>query len=150
MIQQCPFCSANILKHVFLDSGSMRAVYNIAPILPGHSMVIPRRHIESIFELSENEISELFSFARRTTHVLMKSFTADGYDWSIQESETAGQTIMHLHLHIIPRKKGDLKEPGDWYPMLERNRNTWIDSHNRERLGDNEIENLLAHIRKYI
>lgn len=136
-------------EQIIHESIHMLAVYNIAPILPGHSLVIPKKHLESINELSEQELLEFFTFARKTTRILCSAFGSDGFDWSLQESEAAGQSIAHLHMHIIPRVAGDLKKPGDWYPMLEQNRSL-IDSPERKSLSREEITATVSQIRKYI
>jgi len=149
MNKACPFCSAEIENQVFLGTESLMAVYNIAPILPGHSMVIPRRHVETIFDLNENELAEMFRFSRKVTELLMKVFDCEGFDWSLQESEAAGQSVAHLHLHIIPRKPGDLARPGDWYAQLEeQRRSAMIDSPGRRPLSSDEIKHVITFIKK--
>lgn len=151
MNSACPFCSLGIDNQVFLGNKNMMAVYNLAPILPGHSMVIPRRHVETIFDLTENELAELFRFSRKVTALLMKVFGGEGFDWSLQESEAAGQSVAHLHLHIIPRKPGDLARPGDWYAQLEEQRRAAvIDSSGRKPLSSKEIKNMITFIKNHL
>lgn len=149
MNQSCPFCSLSLQEQVFWDSGEMLAVYNISPILPGHSMVIPRRHVVTINELNGQEMAEFFVFARQVTHLLMRAFDAEGFDWSLQESAAAGQSVAHLHLHIIPRKTDDLKQPDDWYALLEQNRHVMIDSPGRKLLNTDEIRNIIGFIKSH-
>jgi bis(5'-adenosyl)-triphosphatase len=150
MKEDCPLCSPKIRDHIFRESSKMMAVYNIAPILPGHSMVVPKRHVESVFGLNDEELAELFRFSREITHLLMNVFDSDGFDWSLQESEAAGQSVNHLHLHIIPRKDGDLNRPGDWYALLEKQRHTMIDSPGRKKLSPEEIKSTVAYIQKHV
>ncbi len=151
MNKACQFCSAEIENQVFLGTESLMAVYNIAPILPGHSMVIPRRHVETIFDLNEDELAELFRFSRKTTDLLMKVFDCEGFDWSLQESEAAGQSVAHLHLHIIPRKPADLARPGDWYAQLEeQRRSAMIDSPGRRPLSSDEINHVITFIKNHL
>ena len=149
MKENCPLCSPKIRDHIFSESGAMMAIYNIAPILPGHSMIVPKRHVESIFKLNDEELVDLFRFSREITHLLMNVFGADGFDWSLQESEAAGQSVSHLHLHIIPRQTGDLKQPGDWYAMLEKQRHTLIDNPGRKKLSLEEMKNTVAYIQQH-
>ncbi len=149
MKRKCPFCAPEISEQIIYESSHALAIYNIAPILPGHSLVIPRKHLESINELNEQELLGFFSFARSTTKILCKAFGSDGFDWSLQESEAAGQSIAHFHLHIIPRKKGDLKKPGDWYPLLEQSR-SYIASSERKTLSHDEIKSIVSDIKKNI
>jgi bis(5'-adenosyl)-triphosphatase len=149
MIQPCPFCSSSVQDQIFHESGKMMAVYNIAPILPGHSLIIPRRHVVSINELNDEEMTEFFSFTRQVTQLLLHVFESEGFDWSLQESEAAGQSIAHLHLHIIPRKTGDLKRPGDWYALLQQNSQELIDSPGRKQLASDEISNIIGFIKSH-
>jgi bis(5'-adenosyl)-triphosphatase len=132
----CPFCSPDNQGIAFASSDSFLALYNIAPILPGHTLIIPRKHIKSLRALPDDLISEFFLFSRKVTEVLLKYYHADAFDWSLQDNEAAGQTVQHLHLHIIMRHPSDLPEPGDWYPLLEsQNKN---DSNQRPDLGKEE------------
>ncbi|MBE0663302.1 MAG: HIT domain-containing protein [Bacteroidales bacterium] len=149
MNQPCPFCSLSIQEQIFWGLDKVMAVYNISPILPGHSMIIPRRHVVTINELDNEEMTKFFTFARQVTQLLMRAFEADGFDWSLQESEAAGQSFAHLHLHIIPRKTGDLKRPGDWYALLQQNRHVMIDNPDRKLLAPNEISNIIEFIKSH-
>jgi bis(5'-adenosyl)-triphosphatase len=114
----CPFCADAIDEVTFMASERFRAIVNIAPILPGHSLVVPRRHVESLLALSDDEVAEMVNLSRRAVAVLIQAHDAAGFDWTIQESEAAGQSVPHLHLHLIPRRPGDLPNPGDWYQRL--------------------------------
>ncbi|MGB4205219.1 MAG: HIT family protein [Bacteroidales bacterium] len=150
MNHDCPFCSPSIEDHVFMETTDMLAVYNISPILPGHSMVIPRRHVESVNDLSDNELDLLFRFARKVTKLLVSFFKAEGFDWSLQESEAAGQSIYHVHLHIIPRKTGDLEQPGDWYSRLQESKKELIDNSLRRKLSKKEISEIVTSLKTFI
>jgi len=130
----CPFCDESVNKSVFFTRGGFMAIYNIAPVLPGHSLVIPKQHFTGILELSDKEMFEFFDTARMALRILMKAFNTDSFDWSVQEKPEAGQTIEHLHLHIVPRLKSDLPQPGDWYPLVHHNDEEIIDSFNRPRI----------------
>lgn len=114
----CPFCDALVVQHTFLESAHFRAIVNIAPVLPGHSLIVPKHHVESLLALDDDDTAEMVALSRRAIPVLMRVYHADGFDWTIQESEAAGQSVPHLHLHLIPRRRGDLPDPGDWYPRL--------------------------------
>ena len=132
----CHFCRKEIIGKSFSATARFSAIYNIAPILPGHSLVIPNKHYESLFELPDDELSEMMLFARKITSVLKTVFNCDGFDWTIQDGVAAGQTIPHLHLHIIPRKPLDLPESNEWYSKISENENQLLDSQQRLRLTD--------------
>ena len=138
--ENCPFCEPNRRRAVFLENEAFAALYNGAPILPGHSLVIPQRHVTSVMELSDEALAGLFLFARRVARLLADVYHCDSFDWTVQDGESAGQTVAHLHVHIIPRQTGDLPHPGDWYPKL-------IDSDGRPRLSWEDFEKAVARLR---
>ena len=145
MKNNCPFCNIDNQSHAFASVNEYKAFYNISPILPGHCLVIPAKHVTSLFELSEEEISNFFSFSRKVTSFLCEVYESDAFDWSLQEGIEAGQSIEHLHLHIIPRKPGDMKEGEDWYGQLQQS----IDPQNKERktLSENEYKEISLHLK---
>jgi bis(5'-adenosyl)-triphosphatase len=147
MVPSCPFCDSAIQSSVFYSHGNYLALYNIAPVLPGHTLVIPRSHFTSILEFSEPELHDFFIAARNTLSILMQAFHTDAFDWSIQEKAEAGQTIEHLHLHIVPRLKGDLPNPGDWYPLIQQNDAGIIDSMDRARLNSEHMKQIVDELR---
>ena len=148
MTTGCPFCHTSIRKSVFDESPNFLAIYNLAPIFPGHSLIIPKKHLKSVDELSDVELSEMTLFARKTTRLLQKVFKAESFNWSLQDKEHAGQTQAHLHLHIVLRFPGDLPEPGDWYPRVQQNTQEILDSESREKLSPEEINRIVLKIKK--
>ncbi len=134
----CLFCQKKITEKSFCTTTRFSAFYNIAPILPGHSLIIPNKHYESLFELPDDELGEMMVFARKITSVLKTTFGCDGFDWTIQDGVSAGQTVSHLHLHIIPRKSQDMPESNEWYSKIPQSEAQMLDSDHRERLNDEE------------
>ena len=134
----CLFCHTEIIEKSFCTTVRFSALYNIAPILPGHSLIIPNTHYESLFELPDDELSEMMVFARKITAVLKTFFNCDGFDWTIQDGVSAGQTVPHLHLHIIPRKPLDMPESNEWYSKVPENEKQMLDSDHRMRLNDHD------------
>lgn len=124
------------------------AICNIAPVLPGHSLIIPAAHYTSVLELDEKALLAFFQTAQMASNILLKAFHTDAFDWSLQEKPEAGQTIEHLHLHIVPRLKADLPNPGDWYPLLQHNDKVIIDSLKRPRLDAEAMANIVKHLRE--
>jgi len=150
MITSCPFCKPNVEDIKFYESENFLAIYNVAPILPGHSLVIPRRHVKSMMELSDPELCELMIFSRRTVKLLLEVFGVRAFNWTIQDGDEAGQTIPHFHLHLIPRKQGDLPHPGDWYPKLKERNAEIIDSDSRPKLSNDEMSQIVEKIRQTV
>jgi bis(5'-adenosyl)-triphosphatase len=136
----CLFCRKEIIENSFYITSRFSAFYNIAPILPGHSLIIPKNHYESLFELSDDELSEMMVFARKVTSILKTVFKCDGFDWTIQDGVSAGQTVPHLHLHIIPRKPHDMHDSNKWYSKILPNEEQLLDSDHRERLSNEEYD----------
>ncbi len=145
-IVSCIFCRSEIAGKSFYKTDNFSALYNIAPILPGHSLVIPNRHYESLFELSDSELGEMMVFAREITAVLKYFFNCDGFDWTIQDGSSAGQTISHLHLHIIPRKPLDLPEGEEWYKKIPESEQFILDSETRRKLTEAEYEEITSRL----
>ena len=144
----CPFCRLNRNTQAFATSPNFMAVYDISPMLPGHTLIIPFEHIESLHDLEEDKLAEFFLFARKVTKGLCEFLDTDAFDWSIQEKEEAGQSVSHLHLHIIPRTKNDLPNASDWYPLLmEHNKQQVIDSAQRPRFTETEFREITEKLR---
>jgi bis(5'-adenosyl)-triphosphatase len=147
-VGNCPFCNANVLDAEFAESENFRVIYNRAPILAGHSLVIPKRHVTSLMNLNELELCELVAFGRKSLKMLLRAFNARSFDWSIQEGEEAGQTVPYLHLHLIPRKPNDLNRPGDWYSQLCKSQSVPIDSESRVKLTPDQMKETVTNLRK--
>lgn len=81
------------------------------PVSKGHTLIIPRRHVRSLFDCTEEERLALFSLLDRAKAELDAEFHPDGYNIGINDGAAAGQTVMHLHIHLIPRYKGDKDDP---------------------------------------
>lgn len=92
---------------------SLYAVYirDGYPISPGHTLIIPRRHIASFFDATASERTEFLELLDLAKHELDEELRPDGYNVGINDGPAAGQTVPHLHLHLIPRFKGDREDP---------------------------------------
>ena len=89
----------------------MIAICDGYPVSPGHALVIPRRHIPSLFDATEPEQSALLSMVNSTKAIIDERHHPDGYNIGVNVGAAAGQTVFHLHLHVIPRFVGDVKDP---------------------------------------
>lgn len=110
-VDDCLFCSSEFYSEnkIIHESDDWYAIYDGFPVVKGHTLIIPKKHIQSIFELSE--ISTLFSFIKEVKHILDEKYSPSGYNLGINDGEHAGQTIHHLHIHMIPRYIGDCGLP---------------------------------------
>jgi diadenosine tetraphosphate (Ap4A) HIT family hydrolase len=108
--QLCAFCTLPP-DRIVLSNSSGVLVRDAYPVSKGHSLVIPNRHIGSFFELSETERADLLSLLNQAKQALDALHQPDGYNIGINDGAAAGQTVPHLHIHLIPRYKGDLLDP---------------------------------------
>ncbi len=106
----CPFC---ILEpdRIISESDYTLTIHDGFPVSEGHTLIIPKRHVQSFFELKAIEKTAILQAMDEAKESLDKEFSPDGYNIGINDGEAAGQTIMHLHVHLIPRYKGDTPDP---------------------------------------
>ena len=108
-MSDCIFC--NIDQSRIIDSNEyFYVILDIYPVTELHTLIIPRRHVSSYFELTEQEQSSLFTLLKKHKDKLQKiDSTITGFNMGINDGEDAGQTIFHCHIHLIPRRKGDVE-----------------------------------------
>jgi len=94
------------------------AFVNKKPVVKGHVLVVPRRSLARLEELEEKEVSDLFLLVQRVEVFLQRHYGVDSTTISIQNGAGAGQTIPHLHVHILPRRPGDFSHNDDVYTRL--------------------------------
>ena len=106
----CPFCT--LPPERIIDSSRHGLVIRDGfPISPGHTLIIPKRHIGSFFELQADEQAELFRLLHSAKAAIEDEFKPRGYNIGINDGPAAGQTVPHLHIHLIPRYRGDRPDP---------------------------------------
>jgi len=81
------------------------------PTSPGHTLVIPRRHVASFFDLTPEEVAACMALVKREKKRIDEEFNPDGYNIGVNVGPAAGQSVFHVHIHIIPRYKGDVENP---------------------------------------
>ena len=106
---KCPFC--NLDESTVLYADRWLAVRDAFPVSPGHTLLVPRRHVVSYFDLEDAEQRELHTCLDILKRQLDAEFHPDGYNIGINDGAAAGQTVMHLHVHVIPRYEGDVADP---------------------------------------
>lgn len=107
----CPFCNPDSERELLLESATAYAMFDKFPVSKGHTLIIPKKHCANYFELSFKEQSACWFMLNKVKVILQKRFNPDGFNIGININESAGQTIDHVHIHLIPRYKGDVKEP---------------------------------------
>jgi diadenosine tetraphosphate (Ap4A) HIT family hydrolase len=107
----CLFC--NIKESGLAHENALAyASYDSYPVSDDHCLIIPKRHIESYFELSNEELvacNDLIKIVK--DEILVKDKTVKGFNIGSNINKTAGQSIMHCHIHLIPRREGDVENP---------------------------------------
>ena len=108
-MSDCIFC--NIDQSRIIDSDKyFNVILDIYPVTELHTLIIPHRHVASYFDLTEQEQSSLFTLLKKHKDKLQKmDSTITGFNMGINDGEDAGQTIFHCHIHLIPRRKGDVE-----------------------------------------
>ena len=108
----CPFCSAETLVGAIAYYGTVYAVPDRFPVTDGHLLVIPRRHVADWFDLNDAERRDAETLLLRLRErILAGDPTVSGFNIGINSGLSAGQTIFHAHIHLIPRRRGDTPEP---------------------------------------
>jgi len=110
MTENCLFCkiiSGEIPSKLVYEDDSVYAFLDIYPASEGHMLVAPRKHFSSFTDMGPEDVARLFEAARKITAAVEKAFSADGSNIGINNGEAAGQEVPHVHVHVIPRKKGD-------------------------------------------
>ena len=114
MTSNCFFCRMLIndtKKEILLQNDLAVMIRDTQPVSKGHSLIIPRRHVSSFFDTSPEEQTALMALLDQTKKELDREFSPDDYNVGINDGPLAGQSIAHLHIHLIPRYKGDKDDP---------------------------------------
>lgn len=109
--QDCPFCNPEVERELIVESATAYAIYDKFPINDGHVLIIPKRHCEDYFNLTFKEQAACIFMLNKVKEIISDRFNPDGYNVGINVDEKAGQTINHVHIHLIPRYKGDVENP---------------------------------------
>jgi len=107
----CPFCTPVPERELIVESAMVYSMLDKFPVSSGHALIIPKRHTASYFDLSFKEQSACFFMLNKVKEILQKRFNPDGFNVGINIGETSGQTVPHVHIHLIPRYNGDVEEP---------------------------------------
>lgn len=111
MDKNCPFCKAESTREIIASSLLSIAFFDGFPVSPGHALIIPRRHVASLFDLTKEEKQDMINLAESVRIIIDEKYHPDGYNLGVNVGEAAGQSIFHVHMHVIPRYKGDVPNP---------------------------------------
>jgi diadenosine tetraphosphate (Ap4A) HIT family hydrolase len=107
----CPFCNPESETELIVESATAFAIYDKFPVSDGHALIIPKRHCVDYFDLTFKEQSACVFLMNTVKEIVSKKFNPDGFNIGINIGERAGQTINHVHIHLIPRYSGDVEDP---------------------------------------
>ena len=110
MSPPCPFCSLPA-ERIVHDGPLAFVIRDGFPVSPGHTLIIPKRHVASFFDVTDAERTDLMSLLAAARDDLDREFHPAGYNIGINDGAAAGQTVPHLHIHLIPRYEGDRDDP---------------------------------------
>ncbi len=116
MAQQDPFCSSeSTLKTIFYETEHFMVLYDIRPVVMGHCLFVPKRHIVDILELTPAETKDLYGAFMHVIPKMLEIYqaTEKSYDITSQVGPYSGRSVPHLHIHLLPRKKGDKYQQAD-------------------------------------
>jgi diadenosine tetraphosphate (Ap4A) HIT family hydrolase len=109
--EYCVFCTLKTDRILF-ESELAYAFYDLYPVTEGHILIIPKRHCSDYFELSQPEINAISQLAQKCKSMLtQKDETIEGFNIGFNAGLVAGQTVNHSHMHLIPRRTGDVENP---------------------------------------
>ena len=109
-MDDCPFCHPGA-DRVFHEGLHVLGLWDGFPLSPGHALVVPRRHVADWTETSPDERRELLEAIDVVRSTILDNHRPDGFNVGMNLGEAAGQTVPHLHLHVIPRYRGDVADP---------------------------------------
>lgn len=110
MEKPCLFCSPSP-GEIIAENPLAVAKRDVHPVSRGHTLIIPRRHVVTFFETTEEERLVMFRLIDEAKAILDQEHHPDGYNIGVNNGRAAGQTVMHLHMHLIPRYAGDKADP---------------------------------------
>ncbi|HOV48014.1 MAG TPA: HIT domain-containing protein [Anaerolineae bacterium] len=109
--ETCPFCAPDAERELLTESATAYAIFDKFPVSPGHTLIIPKKHVADYFDLSTHTKTACWLMADRVKMLLTERLHPDGFNVGLNIGLAAGQTIPHAHIHVIPRYAGDVENP---------------------------------------
>lgn len=111
----CKIANGEIPSKTLYEDEEFRVILDLGPAAKGHALILPKEHAANLYELSEETASKVLVLAKKTATQITEKLGCDGLNLIQNNGEVAGQTVMHFHMHIIPRYKDDGQTIG-WTP----------------------------------
>jgi diadenosine tetraphosphate (Ap4A) HIT family hydrolase len=112
-MEKCLFCNMYELEKdkIIAENELAFAIYDAFPVNDGHVLVIPKRHFADFFDATGDEVSAIYLLLKECRGIVAERYKPSGYNVGVNVGVDGGQTIMHLHVHLIPRYHGDVENP---------------------------------------
>lgn len=110
-VNQCMFCNLSEDKEIIAENDLAIAFYDGFPVNPGHSLIIPKRHVANYFDLTAEECAAMQDLLKTVKKKVEDRFHPDGYNIGVNVNAAGGQSVFHVHMHLIPRYLGDVDNP---------------------------------------
>ena len=107
----CPFCEIPADREIIAENKTALAFYDGFTVTPGHTLIIPKRHVAGYFDLNQDELCNINELQFTCRNILQVQYKPQGFNLGVNVGEAAGQTIFHCHIHLIPRYTGDVANP---------------------------------------
>ena len=104
-------CELCVLANVVAENAGAYARYESNSLAPGHVIVVPRRHVADFFEMTAAEQAAVLELLNKARRIIGEKHSPDGFNIGVNVGKAAGQSRMHVHVHLIPRYKGDVPDP---------------------------------------
>lgn len=107
----CPFCNLHSDCEIISETDTCVSFFDAYPVSKGHALIIPKRHVASYFDLTDDELHAMNEMLKFVKSKIDEQYHPDGYNIGININEAAGQSVFHVHMHVIPRYTGDVEQP---------------------------------------
>lgn len=110
MTEDCLFCriiEGKVPSEKVYEDTAVFAFLDVFPASEGHTLVAPKKHFSKFTDMDAESVASLFEATRKITAAIDKAFSAEGANIGINDGKVAGQEVPHVHVHVIPRRKGD-------------------------------------------
>lgn len=114
-MSDCIFCkiaNGEIPSKTLYEDDEFRVILDLGPAAKGHALILPKSHAANVYELDEEQAGKAFVLAKKMAEKMTEALHCDGFNIVQNNGETAGQTVFHFHMHLIPRYKDDHAEFG--------------------------------------
>lgn len=115
----CIFCEYDKEEYI-AENDLCFAIFDKFPVNEGHALIIPKRHFSNYFDATKEEIAAMYDLSHEVKKIIDKKYSPNGYNVGVNVNHEGGQTIVHLHMHIIPRYKGDIEDPRGGIRRIKR------------------------------